>query len=194
MAETLDTESQPGGEADPGGALAGRGLLLVLSLAALVVALDQATKAWAVHALGDRPPGQERVDLIGDLFGLHLARNPGAAFSFATGSTWIFTVLAVVVALAIVRLARRLRSLIWGLALGFLLGGALGNLTDRLFREPGFGRGHVVDFLELPHWPIFNLADSSICLSAGLIVLASLRGIGIDGRIDAPIDNRPVER
>lgn len=153
------------------------GLRLVVGIAAVVITLDQLSKAWAVHALDG-----SRRDVLGSVFGFQLTRNPGAAFSIATGSTWIFTVLAVVVAVVIVRLARRLRSRLWGVALGLLLGGAVGNLSDRLLRAPGFARGHVVDFLELPHWPIFNLADSAICCAAALIVLASLLGVGIDGR------------
>ena len=174
-----DTTLDPTAEhSDGGGGRAGRGgMVLVLTLAATVVVLDQATKAWAVRSLDG-----SRRDVLGSLFGFVLTRNAGAAFSFATGTTWLFTVLAVMVAVAIVRLARRLRSRLWGFALGLLLGGALGNLGDRLFRAPGFGRGHVVDFLQLPHWPVFNVADSAICCAAGLIVLASLRGVGIDGR------------
>lgn len=160
-----------------------RGLRLVLAIAVVVLAADQLTKIWAVHTMDG-----SRQDVIGGLFGFRLTRNPGAAFSFATGMTWIFTVLAVVVAILIVRLARRLASRLWGVALGLLLGGATGNLSDRLFRAPGFARGHVVDFLELPHWPIFNLADSAICCAAALIVLASLRGVRIDGR---PADDGP---
>jgi signal peptidase II len=86
----------------------------------------------------------------------------------------------------IIRFARRLGSLGWAVALGLLLGGALGNLTDRLFRAPGFFRGHVIDFLEWPHWPVFNLADSCIVTAAALIALLSLRGIGIDGQRVTP--------
>ena len=144
---------------------------------AVVYALDQVTKALAVARL---EPGVPRP-FVGDLLQLHLIRNPGAAFSFATGSTWIFTVLAAVVVVVVVRLSRKLRSTAWALAFGFLLAGATGNLTDRLVREPGFARGHVVDFLQLPHWPIFNVADSSICVAAVLIAVLAVRGIGLDG-------------
>lgn len=144
---------------------------------ALVYALDQVTKVQAVSHL---EPGVER-SLVGGVLRLHLIRNPGAAFSFATGSTWIFTVLSVIVVVVVVRLARRLHSTAWALALGFLLAGATGNLTDRLLREPGFARGHVVDFLQLPHWPIFNVADASICCAAVFIAVLAVRGIGLDG-------------
>lgn len=146
---------------------------------AVVYALDQVTKVLAVANLveeGDPQP------LVGDLLQLHLIRNPGAAFGFATGFTWIFTVLAAVVVVVVVRMSRKLRSLPWALAFGFLLAGATGNLTDRLLREPGFARGHVVDFLQLPHWPIFNVADASICTAAVLIAVLAVRGTGLDGR------------
>jgi signal peptidase II len=151
------------------------GVLVVTAL--LVIVVDQLTKAWAVEAL----TGRGRVDLVGDLFGLRLTRNPGAAFSFATGATWIFTILATVVVIVIIRIARDLGSRLWAVTLGLLVGGAVGNLGDRLFREPGFARGHVVDFFQLPHWPIFNVADSCIVTAAILIGWLGLRGIGVDG-------------
>ncbi|WP_432502019.1 signal peptidase II [Kineococcus arenarius] len=165
------TDSPPPAPARP------RRTALALAVAALVYALDQVTKVLAVAHL---EPGV-RQPLVGELLQFHLIRNPGAAFSFATGSTWVFTVLAAAVVVVALWLARRLRSTAWALAFGFLLAGAAGNLTDRLLREPGFARGHVVDFLELPHWPIFNVADASICAAAVLIALLSLRGVGLDG-------------
>jgi signal peptidase II len=155
-----------------------RRTLLTFLVWALVYALDQVTKVLAVAHL---EPGVVRP-FVGTALQFHLIRNPGAAFSFATGSTWIFTLLAAVVVVVVVRLSRKLRSTAWALALGFLLAGATGNLTDRLLREPGFARGHVVDFLQLPHWPIFNVADSSICVAAVLIAVLAVRGVGLDGR------------
>ncbi len=152
--------------------------LLLAAVAAAVVVLDVATKHWAVARLTDRAP----IHVIDGLLQLHLTRNPGAAFSFATGSTWLFTVVAAGVSVYIVRVSRRLGTRWWAVALGLLLGGAIGNLLDRLFREPGFARGHVIDFIELPHYPIFNVADSCIVTSAVLIGLLGLRGIGVDGR------------
>jgi signal peptidase II len=143
----------------------------------VVFALDQVTKVLAVANL---EPGVVQP-FVGTALQFHLIRNPGAAFSFATGSTWIFTVLAAAVVVVVVRLSRRLRSTAWALAFGFLLAGATGNLADRLLREPGFARGHVVDFLQLPHWPIFNVADSSICVAAVLIAILAIRGVGLDG-------------
>ena len=154
---------------------------LVLGVAGAVVLLDAVSKFFAVRSLTDRAP----VELLGGALTLHLIRNPGAAFGFAQGATAIFTLVALVVVVAILRLARRLRSTPWAIALGLVLGGALGNLLDRLFRSPGLGRGHVVDFLELPHWPIFNLADSSIVCAAVLMVLLSARGVSYDGQTAA---------
>lgn len=144
---------------------------------AVVYALDQITKVLAVRNL---EPGVVQP-FVGELLQFHLIRNPGAAFSLATGSTWIFTILSAAVVVFVVRLSRRLRSTGWALALGFLLAGATGNLTDRLLRQPGFARGHVVDFLQLPNWPIFNVADMSICCAAVLIAVLAVRGTGLDG-------------
>jgi signal peptidase II len=151
---------------------------LVPLIAAVVLIADQATKWAAVERLA----GRGRVDVVDGVLWLHLTRNAGAAFSMATGATWLLTIVALVVVVAIIRISRNLGSRGWTVALGLLLGGALGNLGDRLFRAPGFFRGHVIDFLEFPHWPIFNLADSSIVTAAALIALLSLRGIGIDGQ------------
>ncbi|GAB6897945.1 signal peptidase II [Kineosporia succinea] len=147
-------------------------------IALVVLGLDQLTKYLAVEEL----TGRGRVDVVGDLFGFYLIRNPGAAFSMATGATWIFSVVAIAVAVFIIRISRTLGHWGWAVALGLLLGGAVGNLTDRVFRSPGVFRGHVVDFLELPNWPIFNLADCSITCAAVLIAVLSVMGIGTDGQ------------
>ena len=160
-----------------------RALPLVLSAVALaVVAADQTAKYLAVR---DLTPGVP-VPVIDGLLQLRLIRNSGAAFSMATGMTWIFTVVATVVSAVIIRIARRLGSTTWAVALGLLLGGAVGNLLDRLFREPGFARGHVVDFIEylkfpFMDFPVFNVADSCIVVSAVLIALLGLVGLGVDG-------------
>ena len=95
--------------------------------------------------------------------------------------TIVFTVIAVGVVVYILRAARNLRSVGWAITLGLLLGGATGNLVDRIFRAPGLFRGHVVDWIELPHWPVFNLADSSIVCGGVLVVLLALRGVRLDG-------------
>ena len=110
-----------------------------------------------------------------------MSRNSGAAFSFAEGATLIFTAVAVTVVVVIVRTSARLRSAAWATSLGLLLGGATGNLLDRLLRDPGFGRGAVVDFLDLQVWPSFNVADSGIVVGGLLAVLLSFRGIELDG-------------
>jgi len=155
-----------------------RPLIVGLIAAAGVVYLaDQLTKAWASANLDPDQPRQ----LVGTLLQLNLTRNPGAAFSIATGATWVLTILASAVVVFIVFTVRRLGSRGWALALGLLLGGSLGNLTDRIFRAPGPGRGHVVDFLQLPNFPVFNIGDSAIVTAAALIGLLAFRGINVDG-------------
>jgi signal peptidase II len=163
----------------PARASGGRRVLVValLATAAVVLTVDQLAKVWAVDALANG----RSIDVVGDLVQLRLFRNPGAAFSFATGSTWIFTIVATVASVMIVRVARQLGSALWAVALGLLLGGALGNLTDRLFREPGFPQGHVVDFIDLPRLFVFNVADASISCAAVLIALLAWRGVRVDG-------------
>jgi signal peptidase II len=151
--------------------------LAVVIVAVPVYVADQLTKAWATATL---QPDQPRK-LIGSILQLTLTRNSGAAFSIGTGATWILTVIACSVVVFVVITARRLGSRGWALALGLLLAGSLGNLTDRMFRAPGPGRGQVVDFLQLPHYPIFNLADSAIVTAAVLIAVMAFRGVGIDG-------------
>ncbi|HET7476368.1 MAG TPA: signal peptidase II [Dermatophilaceae bacterium] len=153
-------------------------VLVVVAGAAYVG--DRLSKQWVLDHLVE---GQVR-GFAGPVLRFQLTHNSGAAFSLGTGATWVFTVIASVVAVVIVVLARRVGSLGWALALGLLLGGCLGNLTDRLFRPPGFGRGEVVDFLQLSFWPtfpIFNVADSSVVSAAVLIALLALSGIGLDG-------------
>ncbi|RNI24446.1 signal peptidase II [Flexivirga caeni] len=153
-------------------------LALLVVVAVCCYTLDQVTKALASAKLDPMRPKH----VIGSLLQLHLTNNPGAAFSIATNATWVLTIIASVVILATIFIARRLRSKPWACALGLLIGGALGNLTDRFVRPPGGGRGHVVDFLELPHWPIFNVADCCVVTAACLIALLAFLGIGIDGR------------
>jgi len=154
----------------------------LLYLALIIVAVpvyvaDQLTKAWAVANL---VPDEPR-ELIGSVLQLNLIRNSGAAFSIGTGATWVLTTIACSVVVFILITARRLGSRGWALALGLLLAGSLGNLTDRMFRIPGPGRGHVVDFVQVPNFPIFNVADSAIVTAAVLIALLAFRGVNIDG-------------
>jgi signal peptidase II len=153
-------------------------------------ALDLGSKIWAVEHLTGRGP----QPLIGDLLQLHLTRNPGAAFSTGTEFTVVLSTLAMVAVLVVLYVGRRVASTGWAVALGLLLAGVAGNFTDRLFRAPGPFRGHVVDFLQLPHWPIFNVADMCIDTAVALIVLQAVRGIGIDGHRVARDDVDDVER
>jgi signal peptidase II len=152
---------------------------LLLSVAAVIFVLDLVSKLLVVANLSDR---LTPVTLIPDVLDLQLTRNAGAAFGFAAGATVIFTVVAAAVVVFIVRTARKLASVGWAWALGLLLGGAVGNLGDRLFRAPGPLRGHVVDWIHLHHWPVFNVADSAIVIGGLLAVFLSMRGIGLDGR------------
>jgi signal peptidase II len=138
-----------------------RGPFLV---AAAVVALDQASKAWAVAALSDGP-----IKLIDDVLALRMTRNPGGAFSVFTGFTPLLALLAAVLVVVIIRTTRRTSDRVMAYTLALVLGGAVGNLLDRLVRSPGFLRGHVVDFIDLSFWPTFNLADSVI--TVGVIVV-----------------------
>jgi signal peptidase II len=161
--------------------------MLLAAISAVIVLADQVVKTLVVARLTENVP----VTVIPGLFQFRLIRNSGAAFSLATGMTWILTIVALTVAVVIVRIARRLGSRGWAVALGLLLGGAVGNLLDRLFREPGFGRGHVVDFIEFlkfpfMSFPVFNVADSCIVIAACLIAVQGVRGISVDGtRADA---------
>lgn len=150
---------------------------MLLAIAAAVYALDVVSKAIVVATMHYGQP----INLLGPALKLDYTRNPGAAFSIGEAYTIIFTAIAVGVIVVILRLSRRLFSVPWAIALGLLLGGALGNLTDRVVRAPGLLRGWVVDFIELPHWPIFNLADSAICVGGALMVLLAFRGLHPDG-------------
>lgn len=153
--------------------------MLLCTLVAYV--LDQLTKWWVVSTMSE---GQV-TPVFPPLLDWRFIRNPGAAFSIGTDYTWVFTIIMVVVATAIVLQVRKVASWGWSVALGLVLGGALGNLTDRLFREPSFGQGHVVDFIALPNFAIFNIADSAVVSGVVLICILTLRGIGMDGRRSA---------
>lgn len=150
-------------------------VLWIVALA--VVVIDQATKAWAVSALAD----ERRIDVMGGALGFVLVRNPGAAFSFATGQTWIFSIVAIVVTAIVVRVSKRLGSMWWAVTLGLVLGGAVGNLIDRLVRAPGIFRGHVVDFIDYGGLFVGNIADIAIVGAAVAIVGLSLIGLEVDG-------------
>jgi signal peptidase II len=151
--------------------------LTFVLVALAAYAVDLGTKLLAVAHLTRGDP----VRVLGGLLQLDLVRNPGAAFSTGTSYTLLLSVIALVAAGVVVRFGRRLGDRTWAVALGLLLAGVCGNLTDRVFREPGFLRGHVVDFLELPRWPVFNVADMLIDAAVVLIVIQTWRGIGITG-------------
>ncbi|WP_167146131.1 signal peptidase II [Actinomyces sp. ZJ308] len=147
------------------------------TVAIVIVVVDQITKQWALSALADG----RHTALLGQALGLVLVRNPGAAFSFATGQTWIFALIALLVVIIIIRVSRNLVSRSWAVALGLVLGGAVGNLIDRLLREPGFLRGHVIDFIDYGGYFVGNIADIAIVLAAVGIIILSLGGWEIDG-------------
>jgi signal peptidase II len=179
--EASGAQRPPAGSAGP---RRHRRLLLFAAVALAVVVLDVVSKAVVVAEL---PLGHQPVRVLGGVLYLQQTRNSGAAFSLGTSFTVILTVLAVAVVVLIVRVATRLRSTGWAIALALILGGAVGNLIDRLFRAPGVGRGHVVDWLSLfapdgRYWPIFNLADSGIVCGAILAALLALLGVDFDGR------------
>ena len=150
---------------------------VLLAVAVTVLAADIISKVIVVATLSTRPP----VRLLGGLLTLRVDRNPGAAFSIGTSMTIVFSAIALGVIIFILRTSRRIRSTPWAVTLGLLLGGATGNLTDRLLRSPGPLRGYVVDWIQLPHWPVFNVADSSIVCGGILAVLLAARGLQIDG-------------
>ncbi|MEW1955772.1 signal peptidase II [Terrabacter sp. NPDC080008] len=156
-----------------------RRLFAVLAVVAVLAYLsDQLTKVVALDVLAD---GESRP-FIGQLIRFKLIGNPGAALSLGAGNTWVMTGIAIAVLVAIVVVARQLGSRAWAIALGMLLGAALGNLTDRFIRPPGGGQGHVVDFIDYDQWFIGNVADIWIVSAAALIVILAMLGIGVDGR------------
>jgi signal peptidase II len=165
------TETGAAGPARP------RRLAVLLGVAVFVYAADVISKVIVVATLTPLRP----VRLLGGFLQLTLLRNGGAAFSFGTSLTVVFSVIAVGVIAFILRTSRRLRSMPWAITLGLLLGGATGNLTDRLLRSPGVFRGEVVDWIQVPHWPVFNLADSAIVCGGVLAVVLATRGIRLDG-------------
>ena len=170
-------------------------LLVLVGGALAVYGLDQLGKFLVVTNLTEG----EVVPVLGTVLQWQFVRNPGAAFSLASGMTWIFTILAAGVITFIVWFARRIRSIAWALVFGLLLGGVLGNLTDRLLREPSFGLGHVIDYISTP-WlipAIYNVADIAIVSSMVLFMILTIRGVGLDGireskRTDAAAEAEPA--
>lgn len=185
--ETVDTaagrgaaEAGGGSGGDGGPAPRGRRRTVELAIvAAAAYALDLVTKILVVEKL----EGHDPIEVIGTWLRFQAVRNPGAAFGIGEALTIVFTVIAAAVIVVIARIARKLYSTPWAIALGLLLGGALGNLTDRVFRSPGVFQGHVVDFIAPAHFAVFNLADSAIVCGGVLIVLLSFRGLDPDGTV-----------
>lgn len=172
-----DAEPGESPDSEPA-ALPARTLPVLLSIAAVAFLLDLGTKALVVAKMTPEQP----ISIIGDVVRLTLVRNPGAAFSMATGMTWLLTLIAAAVVIGVIRIGRSLRSVGWAIGLGLVLGGAIGNLIDRLFRAPGPLQGHVVDFISVTRWwPVFNVADSSIVCGAVLLVVLTVFGFEPDG-------------
>ncbi|MFC5723133.1 signal peptidase II [Streptomyces gamaensis] len=187
MTEAEQTTGTPRGADGVSGAPAdertaargGRRIPALLAVAALAYLLDLGSKLFVVAKLEHHDP----IQVIGTFLQFQVIRNRGAAFGLGEAMTIVFTVIAAVVIAVIARIARKLYSLPWAIALGLLLGGALGNLTDRLFRSPGGFQGGVVDFIATPHFAVFNLADSAIVCGGFLIVILSFRGLDPDGTL-----------
>ncbi|UNO42595.1 signal peptidase II [Streptomyces sp. MST-110588] len=178
-AEAKTGPAEAGGATGAGAPRRKRRILALLVVAALVYALDLGSKILVVAKLEHHAP----VKIIGSLLRLEVIRNRGAAFSIGEALTIFLTAIAVTVIVVIARIARKLYSLPWGIALGLLLGGAFGNLTDRIFRTPGIFEGAVVDFIAPAHFAVFNFADSAIVCGGILIVILSFRGLDPDGTV-----------
>jgi len=167
--------------------------LVVLAIVAVCVyALDQFSKFLVTENLTQGQP----VAVLGELLQFNFVKNPGAAFSLLSGTTWVFAIIATAVAVFIIVFAHRIRSLLWAVLFGLLLGGNLGNLTDRLFREPGFGVGHVIDFIQIYWFPaIFNVADMAIVFSMAIFIILTIKGIGLNGKreSDASTVEKPAD-
>lgn len=180
--EDRDENADGGGAGATAARAEGRGKRRIGTLflvAAVVYLLDLGSKALVVAKLEHHAP----IEVIGSLLRLEVIRNRGAAFSIGEALTIFLTIIAAIVIVVIIRIARKLYSLPWGIALGLLLGGAFGNLTDRIFRTPGVFEGAVVDFIAPAHFAVFNLADSAIVCGGILIVILSFRGLDPDGTV-----------
>jgi signal peptidase II len=164
-------------------------LWLFAGFAVFAYAFDQLTKLWVTSTMVEG----ERIPVLPPLLHWYYIRNSGAAFSIGENVTWVFTIVMAGVSVAILFQLRKLGSAWWALSLGLLLGGAFGNLTDRLFREPSFAMGHVVDFIQLPNFAIFNIADSAVVSAVVVICLLTLRGIGLDGTKQRAAHAKPVQ-
>ena len=144
----------------------------IFATAWIIWLFDFVTKSWALQSLSAEPR-----KILGSILQFTLVFNSGAAFSLATGFTILFSLLALGVVVAVIYFAPKITSTGWQFTIGLLLGGVLGNLTDRIFREPSFLSGYVIDWIQIPHWPVFNLADSAICIAAAIAFVLSVRDI-----------------
>ncbi|WP_241002822.1 signal peptidase II [Streptomyces sp. CB01881] len=176
MAEPGEVTATPAEQETPRGR---RRIGVLMTVALVAFLIDLGTKLLVVARLENHAA----IKVVGDVVTFQVIRNSGAAFGMGQALTIVFTVIAASVIVVIWRIARRLYSLPWAIALGLLLGGALGNLTDRLFRAPSAFRGHVVDFISVQHFAVFNLADSAIVCGGILVVLLSFRGSNPDGTV-----------
>ena len=158
--------------------------LLALALFALVYGADQ----WVKHLVETTMTVGQTITVIDGLLWWRYYLNPGAAFSMGEGSTWLFTLISTAGALVALALVVRAKTLPWVILLATLAGGIVGNLHDRLFREPGFGVGHVVDYISVPNFAIFNIADAAICVSMAAIVLLTFLGYRMDGQREVRAD------
>jgi signal peptidase II len=177
--ESEEEQTGPDRDERAPAARGGRRIAVLLAVAAVAYALDLASKMIVVAKLEHHEP----IEIVGDLLRFEAVRNAGAAFGLGQALTIVFTIIAVTVIVVIARIARKLYSLPWAIALGLLLGGAFGNLTDRVFRSPGVFRGAVVDFVAPKGFAVFNLADSAIVCGGILIVILSFRGLDPDGTV-----------
>lgn len=189
LSATESPEPDPAPE-EPRPGPSGRGVLgWYVTAAAIVLLVDQASKAWAVRALDDA----RVIPLVGDLLSLRLIRNSGAAFSIGDSMTWVMTLIAVAVTVAILVVAPRIGSSRWSLALGLLLGGSLGNLYDRFFRDPAPLHGHVIDFIDYGGLFVGNIADIAIVVGAGLLLWLVFTNIDLDGTRPKHVADRPAD-
>ena len=145
----------------------------LFSVAWAVWVLDLATKIWAVNNLSYK----SNIKVVGEFFQLTFVRNSGAAFSFAAGATIFLSIFGLIVMSAILYYSPQITSRGWAVVLGLVLGGILGNMVDRIFREPGVLRGHVIDWMQLPNWPVFNIADTAIVSAAVIAMVLTARNI-----------------
>jgi signal peptidase II len=175
-ASLTDSDAGPSGQLTDRSSSRRTARIVIVLVALSAYAVDVLSKIWAVERLGDGD-----IEVLGDWFRLHLVRNPGAAFSTGTEFTVWFSVVAIVALCVVLWFSRRVADVVWAVAFGLLLAGIGGNLTDRMLREPGPLRGHVVDLFALPNWPVFNVADICIDVAAGLILLQAFRNVRLDG-------------